>query len=103
MILRNLRPPVMTNEIRCLITGLANNYIEFKIYTGKYKDKIVILPRIKFSDENTLTFSFTKLQFPVKLCFAMTINKSQGQTFKKVGIDISTPVFTHVQLYISLS
>ena len=33
----------------------------------------------------------------------MTINKCQGGTFWKVGIDVSTPVFSHGQLYVALS
>ena len=33
----------------------------------------------------------------------MTINKSQGQSLKMVGIDLRTPVFAHGQLYVALS
>ena len=33
----------------------------------------------------------------------MTINKSQGQSVKHVGIDLRAPVFTHGQLYVALS
>jgi ATP-dependent exoDNAse (exonuclease V) alpha subunit len=44
-----------------------------------------------------------RLQFPVKLAFALTINKSQGQSLDIVGIDLSSDVFGHGQLYVALS
>ena len=50
-----------------------------------------------------MTFILAQCQFPVRLAFAMTINKSQGQSVKHVGIDLRTPVFTHGQLYVALS
>ena len=34
---------------------------------------------------------------------SMTINKSQGQTVKHVGLDLRSPVFTHGQLYVGIS
>ena len=42
-------------------------------------------------------------QFPIQLCFAMTINKAQGQSWDVVGIDLRIPAFTHGQLYVALS
>ena len=33
----------------------------------------------------------------------MTINKSQGQSFETVGVDLRTPVFTHGQFYVAAS
>jgi len=42
-------------------------------------------------------------QFPVHFAFAMTINKSQGQSVQNVGLDLRTSVFSHGQLYVALS
>ena len=50
-----------------------------------------------------MPFDFRWLQFPVAICFAMTINKSQGQTFKAVGVDLTNESFTHGMLYVALS
>ena len=37
----------------------------------------------------------------MRLCFSMTINKSQGQTVKYVGLDLRSPAFTHGQFYVA--
>ena len=42
-------------------------------------------------------------QFPVRLAFAMTINKSQGQTLKRASVWLQSPVFGHGQLYVAAS
>ena len=42
-------------------------------------------------------------QYPIKLAWAITIHKSQGQTFDKVIIDLGHGAFTHGQLYVALS
>jgi len=44
-----------------------------------------------------------KLQFPVRLAFAMTINKSQGQSVEHVGINLQISVFSYEQLYVAFS
>ena len=42
-------------------------------------------------------------QFPIRLAFGMTINKSQGQSLGRVGILLRAPVFGHGQLYTAFS
>ena len=46
---------------------------------------------------------FQRRQFPVRLAFAMTINKAQGQSFDRVGLLLHRDVFSHGQLYVALS
>ncbi|KAG5562049.1 hypothetical protein RHGRI_004931 [Rhododendron griersonianum] len=45
----------------------------------------------------------TRRQFSIRLPYAMTINKSQGQSIKFVGVDLHTTMFSHGQLYVALS
>ena len=104
IILRSLDPPRVTNGTRCVITKLSANTIEAKISHGRYAGHDIIIPHIPLIPSNsTLPFEFRRLQFPVALCFAMTINKSQGQTFKAVGVDLTNESFTHGMLYVALS
>jgi len=53
--------------------------------------------------EDVYPFIFKRRQFPIKLAFAVTINKSQGHTFDRVGVDLRKDVFNHGQLYVATS
>lgn len=42
-------------------------------------------------------------QFPIKLAYAFTIHKAQGQTYEKVILDLNSHIFAPGQLYVALS
>ena len=69
------------------------------------KDKKLLIPRMPLIPSDTnLPFEFQRIQFPIRPAFAITFNKSQGQTLDFVSIWLGeSHVFTHGQLYVALS
>ncbi|KAH0608366.1 uncharacterized protein H6S33_001500 [Morchella sextelata] len=105
ILLRNLYPKQgLCNGTRMTVIRMERCCIEVRILGGDNDGQVKVIPRIKLSTtEGELPFILTRKQFPVRLCFAMTVNKAQGQSIDIVGIDLRTSSFTHGQLYVALS
>lgn len=102
ILLRNLNPPKMCNGTRLMIKKLQTNIIEATILFGKFKGDDVLIPRIPMISQDTFV-EFKRLQFPIRLAFAMTINRAQGQTLNICGVNLEKPCFSHGQLYVACS
>jgi ATP-dependent DNA helicase PIF1 len=94
ILLRNLNPPRLCNGTRLVIKKLIKHVIEAIILNGKFRDENILLPQILILPTD-VPIQFKRLQFPVRLAFAMTINKSQSQTISVCGLDLSTSCCSH--------
>jgi len=83
---------------------MSTRVIEIELLSEEHRGKKVFIPRITLNpSESQVPFKLERRQFPLKLCFAMTINKSQGQSVSYVGLDMKSSVFTHGQFYVAVS
>lgn len=87
-----------------IVIRLDFRCIEAQMSGGDFHGTKKVLPRIFYANtEGELLFNFMHKQFPITLCFAMTVNKSQAQTLSIVGQDLRTFAFTHGYFYVAMS
>jgi len=76
------------------------NIIEETFINGNFKGVDVLFPRISMIPTD-LTVAVKRLQFPVRLVFAMTINKAQEQSLQVCGLNLEYPCISHEQFYMA--
>jgi len=106
ILLRNLAPSQgLCNGSRMVITQMTDRVLKVVLIGGDHHGESAFIPRITLNPPESPdhAFSFSRRQFPVRLAFALTVNKAQGQSAKYVGLNLQVPVFAHGQLYVGLS
>ena len=108
ILLNNDKEKRWVNGTLAEIAGVTDNSVKISIEGEIYNLEKFTWEKIRYTfDDFTQEIkqevdgSFT--QYPLKLAWAITIHKSQGQTFEKVIIDIGHGAFSPGQLYVALS
>ena len=104
MLMRNMRSHGLTNGTRMVIKQILNTLLKCEVATGAMAGDIIYLPRITLEPSgDNLPFTMKRRQYPIKPCFAMTINKAQGQTLQQVYGYLPRSCFSHGQVYVMVS
>ena len=107
MMLRNLNPyRGLCNGTRLIVMHVlqGGRVLQAKIIGGIHRDNIVLISRIALQPKDgEFPFDWRRRRLSVRICFAMTINKSQGQTLERAGIYLAEDVFAHGKLYVAAS
>ncbi|XP_042028804.1 uncharacterized protein LOC121775801 [Salvia splendens] len=97
MLLRNIdHANGLCNGTRLIITRLGDHVLEAKVLSANNQGYKVLIPQMSLTPSDPrLPFKFQRRQFPLSVSYAMTINKSQGQSLAHVGLFLKRPVFSH--------
>jgi len=108
MLLRNDREKRWVNGTLGKIHSLSDNNIKVDIDGFVYSIPQTTWNKIRYyydskakTVEEEVMSSF--IQFPLRLAWAVTVHKSQGQTYNFIAVDMGSGAFAHGQTYVALS
>ena len=93
------------NGTRYIVKEIRKYSLELeKLDTNGDENDILQLPRICMNKEfDDMPLTMKRLQFPIKLAFAVTFHRSQGQSVEHCGILLPKDIWTHGQIYVAFS
>jgi hypothetical protein len=97
------KPDKLATNTRVRIFGISTNIV--RVSTLQTTPMYANLPRFVFKLKMPYgkSFEVNRRQFPLRLAYSLSINRSQGQTLDKVVVDLTQPCFMHGHLNVALS
>ena len=104
MITRAMMADNMPSNARVKITKISQKLVWVLTIMEK-EPRVIALPKIrfKFRMEYGQSFTMMRTQFPLRLAYAMSYNKSQSQTLLRTLVDCTEMPFAHGHLYVASS
>ena len=105
MLIRNLNfSEGLANGQKVILRETSPNSRVIKVQLLTLEKKNAFIPRIMFHGKvGRKCVTFQRVQFPLRVAYSITVNKSQGQTLSRIGLDLRSDVFAHGHLYVALS
>ena len=105
MVMRNLDPRRgLVNSAKCAVVAVDRHVIQVRLLGAAVGSDPLLIPRISFTQrldvKEPRSPVLKRMQYPLQLCYSITVNKSQGQTLEYVGLDFRADSFSHGQTYV---
>ena len=103
IVTRSLKSGNISTNSRVRIIAISSHVIKAELLSDS--NRIVLIPKIrfKFKLDYGESYQMMRCQFPLRLAYCMTYNKSQSQTFTRILLDVINEPFTHGHLYVAMS
>ena len=90
----------LATNTRVQIMSISSRIIRVRVLDDPHRPHVLI-PKIRLKYGQS--YKMMRCQFPVRLAYAFTYNRAQGQTLHKVLLDARVPPFEHGHLYVAMS
>ena len=95
----------LTKNTRVKVVEIRDNFIGVQKLDDGSEGPVTYLPRCPFEFQSNYghAYKFIRIQFPLRLAYCLSYNRSQGQSAKRIVVDIVVPPFCHGHMYVAFS